>query len=72
MIFVWFIAVQVSGCRQVRRLVVVALCIIFVVALLIVAFCVVGTLITFHVLVVGIVDNKWSMGGVVGVCLPQL
>jgi hypothetical protein len=67
LIFVWFVAIRVSGRCQVGRFVVVALCIVIVDALVIYTFCVVGVFVTSHVvIVVGIVDNKWSMGGLLG------
>ncbi len=47
-------------------LVVVALYIVFVVALVIVTFCIVSVLVTSQVVVVSIIDNKWSTGGLLG------
>jgi steroid 5-alpha reductase family enzyme len=74
MTFVWFLAIQVSGCCQAGQFVVVALCIVVNDALVVVAFCVINIFIASHVIdIVSIIDNKWSMGGGgVGVCLPRL
>ena len=68
MVSIWFVAIQVSGCFQVEQFVVVALRIVAVIAL-----CVIDAVVTSHiVIVVSIVDYKWSIGGVVGVCPPPL
>ena len=64
---VWFVAIQDSDHCQVRRFVIVTLCIVVDVALAVVAFCVVGIIVTSYlVIVVGIIDNKCSMGELLG------
>jgi hypothetical protein len=71
LIFVWFVAIQVSGRCQIGRFVSVALCIAVIIALVVIALCDISVVVSSYiVIVIGIIDNKWSMGGVVVVCLP--